>query len=92
VTVPWRIRLLVRVVLAGDRDRHAAVAAQVLRLQPALGGVEGDEIAVEANPHGRHLRRAVGVEGRHVGHVLVLEEVLRLVGDCSHSESSWYVG
>src|SRR5215213_3538729 len=43
-------------------DRHVWIAADVLDLLPALGGVNQDVLAVGLDPHLGVLRRAVGHE------------------------------
>src|SRR3990170_609068 len=72
--------LPVGVLLVVDRERDAGVAADVAGLGPALGGVDDHVVTVDVNPHGRHLRGAIGHESREVGEVLALEEPAGVLG------------
>src|SRR2546422_1391036 len=71
---PADLRLAVRVVHGDDRQRHARIALGVARLQRALAGGDQDAIALDADPHRRRLRRAVGQQRRQMGEVRLVQQ------------------
>src|SRR5262245_20616475 len=65
----------VRVVGVGNRQRHAGIALEVLRLHAPLRGVDQDVRAVRVPPDRRHLRTPVGIHRREVREGLLVEQI-----------------
>src|SRR6266516_2716316 len=82
---PADLHVAVGVVGVLDGERHARVARQVPHLDAALRRVEAHVRAVEVDPHGRHLRRAVGARRGEVRERLLRKEIAVLLGDRSHA-------